>query len=297
MMFAILGLFGVLAGVTTVLFGFGGGFVVVPVMVAWLSVQPGMADSAIHVAVATSTCVMIVSAALSSWRHRRAATILWPQVRRLGPGIALGAAAGAALAVSMSGTWVRWAFIIYVLVTIVDCLLRPGFIRPARRKDDRPDGQTEGQTEWRTARSNEGATASFLTVPSRTDAGWGSALASVAMGLIAALLGVGGSVMTVPWLRRRGASMTQATATATPLTLPLAVAGTAAYVVLAWYAAPAHQPWHAGYVDLRAFVTLSVGAWVGLRLASPFIGRIPDRIHARVYVLLLAVSLLVMAWQ
>jgi hypothetical protein len=47
-------------------------------------------------------------------------------------------------------------------------------------------------------------------------------------------------------------------------------------------------------VDLRALLALAVGSWLGIRLASRWIGRIPDRIHAGVYLLLLTVVLAVM---
>jgi uncharacterized protein len=47
-------------------------------------------------------------------------------------------------------------------------------------------------------------------------------------------------------------------------------------------------------VDLRALLALAVGSWLGIRLASQWIGRIPDRLHAGVYLLLLTVVLVVM---
>ncbi|MFS2163054.1 TSUP family transporter [Variovorax sp. Varisp62] len=55
----------------------------------------------------------------------------------------------------------------------------------------------------------------------------GTALSGLVIGWIAAFLGVGGSVMTVPLMRRRGIAMGHATAMANPLSLPVALAGTA----------------------------------------------------------------------
>ena len=52
------------------------------------------------------------------------------------------------------------------------------------------------------------------------------------IGWVAALLGVGGSVMTVPLLRRRGSSMAEAAAIANILTLPLSFTATLTYCVL-----------------------------------------------------------------
>ena len=53
---------GALTGLTTVLFGFGGGFVTVPVIV-WA--DGGLGPAAAHVAVATSSVVMAVNACIA----------------------------------------------------------------------------------------------------------------------------------------------------------------------------------------------------------------------------------------
>nr|WP_255698635.1 sulfite exporter TauE/SafE family protein [Halomonas desiderata] len=264
--YSVLFLCGGVAGVTTVLFGFGGGFVVVPLMYTLL-ISVHESDSAaglaaMHIAVATSTALMIFAASLSTWRHHRRRTVQWHLVRPLVGYIAIGAVLGAAAAVSLNGDWVRWVFIGYLGLTIADAILRPGFLHQASG-DVRPMGR-------------------LLT-----------AMTGTFIGTIAALLGVGGSVMTVPLMRRRGANMTAATAMASPLSLPMAVSGTVTYVLLS-ASNTALGAWYAGYVDLRALLTLAVGSWLGIRLASLWIGRIPDRIHAGGYLVLLMVVLAVM---
>lgn len=120
------------------------------------------------------------------------------------------------------------------------------------------------------------------------------ALSGLLVGSVAAFLGVGGSVMTVPLMRRRGIGMTRATAMANPLSLPVALAGTATYGALAWGAVPAFGDWHLGYVDLRAWAALVAGSWIGIRAATPWIGAIPDGVHAKVYLGLLIAVLLAM---
>ena len=96
----------------------------------------------------------------------------------------------------------------------------------------------------------------------------------VGIGAIATFLGVGGSVMTVPLLRRCGLSMSQATSMANPLSVPVAVAGTLTYMELAGFSETDLGAWFVGYVDLLAFAVLTLGALVGIRLATPWkIGR------------------------
>ena len=65
----IIALAGFTTGITTVLFGFGGGFVVVPFVYQLMLRQPELAGNAMHVAVATSTAVMIFNAGWVSYRN------------------------------------------------------------------------------------------------------------------------------------------------------------------------------------------------------------------------------------
>ncbi|MNY42102.1 hypothetical protein D3C86_1769620 [compost metagenome] len=84
---------------------------------------------------------------------------------------------------------------------------------------------------------------------------------------------------------------------ANPLSLPVAVAGTLTYLAMAGFAEFDLGPWFVGYVDVLAFLVLTAGSLVGIRLATPWIGRIPDRVHARVYIGLLVVVMLSMAMK
>ncbi len=261
MFYLLLTLFGCMTGVTAVLFGFGGGFVVVPLLYRMLIANHGADDpigqSAMHIAVATSTCVMIVNALVATGQHHRAGNLirhyLWP----LGGFIGVGAVIGAMAAMWANGEVIRYAFIVYLGVTIMDCLFRRGFLTHTDNKIPRRLGRAEVS-------------------------GGG-----VGIGAIATFLGVGGSVMTVPLLRRCGLSMSQATSMANPLSVPVALAGTLTYMAMAGFADFDLGTWFTGYVDLLAFAVLTMGSLVGIRLATPWIGRIPDRTHAWVYIGLL----------
>ena len=100
---------GFTTGITTVLFGFGGGFVVVPFVYQLLSRQPGLSTEAMHIAVATSTAVMIFNAGWVSFRNWRSGKlspeILFPLVWF----IAIGAVEGSWLVGVMSEEAVREA--------------------------------------------------------------------------------------------------------------------------------------------------------------------------------------------
>ncbi|MEV6028500.1 sulfite exporter TauE/SafE family protein [Streptomyces sp. NPDC052036] len=253
--------FGCLTGVTTVLFGFGGGFVTVPVVYGVLAATARQGADAMHVAVATSAAVMVVNAvaaALVQWRESRLRrAYVWP----LAASIAVGAGAGSFAAALIGGTVLRLLFAAYLLVTITDSLLRKGFLSVAHRTHPKPLGR--GTTT----------------------------LGGIGIGLVAAGLGVGGSVMTVPLLRRRGLPMAEATAMANLLSVPVAVAGTLVYALAPTTPAGAGQ---LGYVDLTAGAVLLLGSLPTIAVVSRVTGRVPDRVHSVAYLVLLMVVLIVM---
>ncbi|MFE1014269.1 TSUP family transporter [Streptomyces sp. NPDC058794] len=254
---ALLGI-GLLTGLTTVLFGFGGGFVAVPVVV-WADAALG-AD-AMRVATATSALVMVVNAAFATAvTPRRVLAALRGSVPLLLL-LAAGASAGAIATRHAPPGLVRWAFVLYVVLTVVDLLLRPGFLRPHT-----PSG------------------------PSREAPRPLPAAVGAPVGAVAAFLGVGGSVMTVPAMRRAGHPMRVATALANPLTVAIALP--AALVFLGGTEGPAAADGGArlvGLVDVGAAAALLLGALPVIAVLRRRPPRIPDRVHAWTYIALLGV--------
>ncbi|MFI9462332.1 sulfite exporter TauE/SafE family protein [Streptomyces xiamenensis] len=269
---ALLGI-GLLTGVTTALFGFGGGFVAVPVVV-WADAALG--PDAMRVAVATSALVMVVNAGFATAvTPRRTLAAL----RGGGPLLALlaaGAAAGAfAVRYAPAGP-VRWAFLGYLALTIADLALRPGFLRPHPRPASRPRPAAD------TAAPARGPLPAVLGLP---------------IGAVAAFLGVGGSVLTVPAMRRAGHPMRLATVLANPLTLVVTLPATAVSLsgTLDSAAAQAHAQL-VGLVDLRAAGALLLGALPVIAVLRRRPPRIPDRAHAWAYLALLCVMTAAMAF-
>jgi uncharacterized protein len=261
MIYAILVGVGLLLGITSILFGFGGGFVVVPVVYhlfpAYGLVSAADARYAMQIGVATSTAVMIVSTVYSTIRHQLEGNIDWSAVFPLAAYIAVGSAIGAYAAALMPGVLLRVTFIVYISGVIADCVLRKGFM-----------GEEAGHHFHKMAGATEAAV-------------------GVVIGAIASLLGVGGSVMTVPLMRRHGARMKSATALANPLSFPVAVVGTLTYVLAARHHGIDLGPGYLGFVHLPAFVILSVFSVVGVELAERALPKMPDKIHAYAYVGLL----------
>ncbi len=237
MTFAILVSIGVVSGITTVLFGFGGGFVTVPVIV-WADAAAG--PDAMRIAVATSAVVVFASSAIATVSTRRdilsglrggGALLLL-----LGVGGALGGVAARCAPAAVG----QWGFVIYLGGTLVDAVRRPGFLRPVGE----------------------------CTEPRRIPAAYG-----IPIGTVAAFLGVGGSVLTVPLMRRAGHSMESATALANPMTLAIT-----AFAVVPMIAS----------VDVTAAAALLLGATPVVVIVRRCRLTMPDRVHAVTYLGLIA---------
>lgn len=241
---------GVFTGVTTVVFGFGGGFMTVPVVALFASGQ----DAPMVVAVATSSVVMVVNAAIATVSIPRSDLRSLRDERSLLALLAAGGVLGALAAERVPPEVLAWGFVAYLLATIVDALVRPGFVRPATPAA----GAARLGIGWR------------LGAP---------------IGAVAALLGVGGSVMTVPLLRRSGAPMSRAAMLANPLTLCIALPSSAVFLVANAGAAR---------VDVTAAALLLGGAIPTVLLLRRRPPVLADRWHVRGYLTLLVAVLVLM---
>ena len=254
MSIALLVLVGLFTGATTVLFGFGGGFVTVPVIL-WVDAAAGPGAGVI--AVATSSVVMVANAAAATAATPRSTLAA---LRGTGPLLWLLACGGliGAIAASFSPEpLITWGFMAYLAVTIVDAVARPGFLRPARAEEAAREG--------------------FAIRPAL----------GLPIGAIASFLGVGGSVMTVPLLRRSGMRMQTAAALANPLTLCVALPALFAFLLSAHPAAASAGLWTIGAVDLGAAGLLLAGSLPVVVLWRRRPPRLPDRVHAWGYIALL----------
>ncbi|MCP2236005.1 sulfite exporter TauE/SafE family protein [Prauserella halophila] len=253
----VLFLVGSAVGVTTVLFGFGGGFVTVPII---LFVDAARGPDALRIAVATSALVMLVNAVVATSATRRSVLAHLRGRLPLFVLLALGGAIGGLGALFVPDVVPRWGFVAYIGITVVDLLLRPGFL--------------PGRGAGRRSRAAGGR-----PLPN----GWGTPI-----GGIASFLGVGGSVMTVPMLRRSGMDMGVATSLANPLTIAIAVP--AMLVAFAFGGAVASAPGLVGTVDVVSALALLAGAIPVIVLLRRRPPRIPDAVHSWAYLALLVVA-------
>ncbi|WP_193091906.1 sulfite exporter TauE/SafE family protein [Halomonas colorata] len=234
MLFGYLGL-GAAAGTMAGVFGVGGGIIIVPVLMFAFGLQNIPSEITMHLAVGTSLATIVVTGASSALGHYRKGSVHRAWFLALLPGLMMGAIGGVFIAGNLSGTVLGMLFGIFVLLLATKMVFglspKPGFVAPGRIA---------------------------------------MSVAGAVVGAISALFGIGGGAMTVPWLSRCGATMTQAVGTSAACGLPIAAVGALTFIIMGW-GNPLLPAWATGFVMWPAFfgiVLTSVPfARIGVRLA------------------------------
>lgn len=249
----ILLLVGAVAGMLAGLFGVGGGAVIVPVLALVFEHQGVAHDVLMQSAIGTSLATIVFTAISAIRAHQARRAIRWPVFRQLTPGVLAGALAGASIAHLLPGETLQTLFGIFLLVLAA-----------------------------LTAR--KALTASGGRLPRRP---W-MLLAGGAIGALSSLFGIAGAAMSVPFLTWCGLSPVQAVATAAALSLPMALAGTAGYVVTGWQATGL-PPFSLGYVALPAFAGIVVASMLLAPLGARLAHRMRPLVLRRAFAVVLAV--------
>ncbi len=247
-------LIGLAAGFAAGYLGIGGGVIVVPALVFVFGRDPATAPVASHLAVATSVATMLATSLSSIVAHHRRGAIRWDAVRLLAAGLLLGAALGAWLADQVSTRALAAVFGVFAAFAGVRMLMaRQG-------PSERP-------------------------LPGR---GAGLALGT-AFGAISSLVGIGGGVLTGPWMMAHGVSPQRAVATAAACGYPIAVAGTVAFMLLGREETGGLSS--LGYVHLPALAGIAVFSVLSAPLGARAVhGSPPQWVRRAFAVLLLGVA-------
>ncbi|MGB0956328.1 MAG: sulfite exporter TauE/SafE family protein [Panacagrimonas sp.] len=249
---------GLMSGLMAGLFGIGGGMIMVPALALVLPAQ-GIGETLLmHVAIGTSLAVIAATSISSTLSHHRRDGVMWDRLLAYGPGLALGALAGAFVAETLSSDFLRR--LVGVSSLLIAAQMATNFQFRALKDAKSP------------------ATAELVT-------------AGGVIGLLSALLGIGGGSLTTPYLSLRGFDLRKAVGTSAAGGIPIAWAGALGYVVSGWNA-PGLAPFSLGFVNLGGFAAMAVAsvmaAPLGARLAH---GLSPRHLQLAFSLLLLLVGL------
>jgi uncharacterized membrane protein YfcA len=246
---------GLFAGFIGGLFGVGGGVVIVPALyVVFTSLG---IDEAVrmHLAIGTSLSSIISTSWRSLSTHSKAGAVDFTVLRAWAPWITGGALLGAALA-GISNTE---ALLIVFGGGLLLVAAQMGL----------------GNPNWRVAQD-------LPTGPLR-------ALIAGAIGLLSAMMGIGGGAFGVTVMTLCGRPIHQAVATASGFGAAIALPATLGYVIAGW-GREELPDYSAGFVSLPGFIVLAaltaITAPIGARLAH----RLPQQTLKRAFAVLLAIT-------
>lgn len=228
---------GCLAGTSAGLFGVGGGLVIVPVLV-WVFGTMGMNNEVIsHVALGTSLATIIITSISSMTAHHKAGNVRFDILKNMAIGLMIGSLLGAFVAKLLKSDTLQVIIGAGATLMAIKMLFFP---------------------------NQENLDKSLPSAGVQIGVGGG-------IGLMAAIFGIGGGSLTVPFLNHCGLPMKKAVGTSAACGLPIAVAGAAGFLLFG-QGVETGVSGVVGFVHVWAFICISaasaVFAKVGARLAQ-----------------------------
>jgi uncharacterized membrane protein YfcA len=245
---------GAIAGIIAGLLGAGGGAVIIPPLV-WIFHVNHFSDTIImQLAIGTAMATIVITALASIRAHQSRGGVRWELVRQLTPGIIVGALLGALLAGALASDVLQWVFGVFILLLAIQI----GFgLRPSAQRD----------------------------LPSLP----GMFAAGSIIGVVSSLVGIGGAALTVPFLVWCNTPLRNAVGTSAACGLPIALAGSAGYILTGWHA-DGLPAWSLGYIYLPALLCIvaasTLFAPLGARLAHALPSAVLKKVFAGLLVLI-----------
>ena len=251
---------GAAAGLSAGLLGIGGGLIIVPILFFIFSHQQIPSEHVMHMALATSLATIIVTSLSSARAHHKRGAVLWRIVFDLSPGIVIGAWLGAMFASTLASDVLRPVFGVFELMVALYLLV-----------NYKPD--THGNHVSRTASFTGGTV----------------------IGSISSIVGIGGGTLTVPFLLWHNIPIRHAVASSAVCGFPIAVAGTAAYIVSGCNV-NGLTPYALGFVSLPAFVLIIITSMITAPLGASLAHKLPETTLRTVFAFVLIALGVNMLW-
>ncbi|TRW50340.1 sulfite exporter TauE/SafE family protein [Aliidiomarina halalkaliphila] len=243
---------GVFAGLLSGMLGIGGGVLIVPLLIYLLPSLGLPASIVVPTAIGTSLATIMVTTLSGARAHAKRGYVEWPWVKLLLPTLLLGGFFGAYLGTRLPAEVLQRIFAVILTLLAVRMIWK--------HTPHKPKGEP---ILW------------LVRV-------WGSVI-----GVVSALVGIGGGALVVPLLHFYQVAMRNAVAVAAVTSVVLSAVGTATYM----FAAPALEqgriPGLIGYVYLPAWLAIVATSAIFARVGAAIAHRLPVRYLQRGFAILL----------
>jgi uncharacterized protein len=230
---------GALVGFVAGLLGAGGGGIMVPLLTTAFAAQGFPAEHVVHLALGTSMAAIVLTSLASLRAHHAHGAVKWHIVRGVTPGILVGTFGGTFIASRIPSAPLGIFFACFMAYVAVQMILN---VKP------KPTRELPGKV--------------------------GLAGAGSGIGLISALVAIGGGSLSVPFMTWCNVRMQEAVGTSAAIGLPISLAGAAGYVINGWgvLGLPQHS---VGYVYLPALIAISAVSSFTAPVGAKFAHRLP----------------------
>lgn len=215
---------GAVTGIAAGLFGIGGGFIVVPTLIAIFSVIGVDPALSVHMAIGTSLATIILTSFRSVRAHAKRGAVDFAIIKAWAPWIVIGVVLGILLASDAKGTTLIVIFGVGVLLLSLTFLF-PRTFGAVRLSNDMPTGP-------------------FLAV------------LATSLGGISALLGIGGGTIAVLTMTFCGRPIHQAIATAAGFGLVIAIPGAIGFALIG-LGSENMPPGSIGYINIIGLLAIA----------------------------------------
>lgn len=244
---------GAFVGFMAGMLGIGGGGILVPMLTIIFTHQGFPASSNVHMALGTSMASILLTSISSARAHHRHGAVNWPVVFSFAPGIVLGALGGAFLAARLSAqplTVFFGCFMLYIA--------------------------------WRMVSTARPSAARHL--PGKL---W-LALTGLGIGILSALVSIGGGTIIIPFLVWCNVPMPKAIGTSAATGFFVALAGTTGYL-LNGHGVEGMPPGSVGFVYLPGLALVALASIWTAPLGARMAHRMPVVLLKRVFAVVLLV--------
>ena len=232
-------LLGAFAGFIAGLLGVGGGLIMVPALLYLLSDNIAQ-DALMHTAVGTALAAIVFTSISSVRSHHSHGAIHWQYFKKLTPGILIGAFSGALLTQVMSFDFMRIFFVSFEFVV---------------------------------------AAIMFFGISSNAHvdhlAKWVWVIVGYGIGVVSAIVGIGGGSMTTPFLTYNNVAIKNAIATSAAVGMPIAIAGSLGFILAGWGVESATGG--LGFIHLQALISIVLASV----LFAPLGANVAHSVNAR----------------
>lgn len=253
-------LIGIIAGTLSGMLGIGGGVIVIPLLLWTLKTHTTNPDVIMQMAAGTSLAVMIFNTSSGAYTHFKRGSKIWPVYRKLVPGIILGTITGVIFASSINSKILEIIFGIFIILVALNMLLM---------KRPKPTRHLPGP--------------------------FGTSIVGFIIGGKSGMLGLGGGVITNPFLYYCNVSMRDIVGISNTCSATIATIGTIGFMLTGSHVSTV-PPWSIGFVYLPAVLGILLTGPICAHIGAHISHKLPKEMLKKILaivLLLVAIKMLI----